>query len=83
MLRRSRQASAEHFQQCAEFPPLRNRGLGPLAVTVLPIRLPGGRRYRLRRRVIDSGLFSSLVTGRVSVFCGSAPFIHKLTVKVS
>ena len=29
------QASAEHFQQCAEFPLLRNRGLGPLAVTVL------------------------------------------------
>jgi len=31
--------SAEHFQQCAEFLPLRNRGLGPLAVTVLPIPL--------------------------------------------
>ena len=29
------QASAQHFQQCAEFPLLRNRGLGPLAVTVL------------------------------------------------
>jgi hypothetical protein len=25
----------EHFQQCAEFLPLRNRGFGPLAVTVL------------------------------------------------
>ena len=36
------QASAEHFQQCAEFLPLRNRGLGPLAVTVLPI--PFARR---------------------------------------
>jgi hypothetical protein len=35
----SRQASAEHFQQCAEFLPLRNRGLGPLAVTVLAIPL--------------------------------------------
>src|SRR5262249_58197811 len=33
----SSQASAEHFQQRAEFLPLRNRGLGPLAVTVLPI----------------------------------------------
>ena len=33
------QASAEHFQQCAESPPLRNRGLGPLAVTVLAIAL--------------------------------------------
>jgi hypothetical protein len=26
------QASAEHFEQCAEFLPLRNRGLGPLAM---------------------------------------------------
>jgi len=33
------QASAEHFQQCAEFALLRNRGLGPLAVTVLAIPL--------------------------------------------
>ena len=33
----SGQASAEHFQQCTEFPLLRNRSLGPLAVTVLPI----------------------------------------------
>ena len=29
----SGQAGAEHFRQCAEFLPLRNRGLGPLAVT--------------------------------------------------
>ena len=35
----SRQTSAKHFQQCAELPPLRNRALGPLAVTVLPIPL--------------------------------------------
>ena len=35
----SRQASAEHFQQCAEFALFRNRGLGPLAVTVLPVAL--------------------------------------------
>jgi hypothetical protein len=33
------QAGAEHFQQCAEFLPLRNCGLGPLAVAVLPIPL--------------------------------------------
>ena len=33
------QASAEHFQQCAEFPLLRNRALGSLAVTVLPHRV--------------------------------------------
>ena len=31
----SGQARTEHFQQRAEFPLLRNRGLGPLAVTVL------------------------------------------------
>ena len=37
-----RQANAEHFQQCVEFPLLRNRGLGPVAVTVCPFRLPGG-----------------------------------------
>jgi hypothetical protein len=35
----SRQASAEHLQQSAEFLPLRNCRLGPLAVTVLPIAL--------------------------------------------
>jgi hypothetical protein len=34
--------SAEQFRQCAEFLPLCNRGLGPLAVTVLPI--PFARR---------------------------------------
>jgi hypothetical protein len=44
MLRRAAQdclsqASAEHFQQCAEFALLRNRGFGSLAVTVLPIPL--------------------------------------------
>jgi len=33
------QTGAEHFQRCAEFLPLRNRGFGPLAVTVLPIPL--------------------------------------------
>ena len=35
----SRQASPEHFQQCAKFLPLRNRGLGPLAATVLSVAL--------------------------------------------
>jgi len=33
------QASAEHSQQCAEFLPFRNRGLGALAVPVLTIPL--------------------------------------------
>jgi hypothetical protein len=35
----SGQTSAEHFQQCAEFLLLRNRGFGPLTVTVLPVSL--------------------------------------------
>ena len=44
MLRRAAQdclcqASAEHFQQCAEFLLLRNRGLGALAVTELSVAL--------------------------------------------
>jgi len=42
----SSQASGEHFQQRAEFLPLRNRGLGPLAVTELPI--PFARRAAAR-----------------------------------
>jgi hypothetical protein len=33
----SPQTSAKHSEQCAEFPLLRNRRLGPLAVAVLPI----------------------------------------------
>jgi len=41
------QAVAEHFEQCAEFLPLRNRGLGPLTVTVLPVPLArSAARYR-------------------------------------
>jgi hypothetical protein len=35
----SAQPSADHFQQSAEFLPLRNRGFGSFAVTVLPIPL--------------------------------------------
>jgi len=35
------QVSAEHLQQCAEFLPLRNRGLGPLVVPVSPVPLTG------------------------------------------
>jgi hypothetical protein len=33
---------------------IRNRGLGSLAVTILPTASQGGHRYRLRRRAIDS-----------------------------
>jgi hypothetical protein len=35
----SGQASTEHFEQCAEFALFRNRGLGPVAVTLLAIPL--------------------------------------------
>ena len=38
----SYQASAEYFQQCAEFPLLCNRSLGALAVAVLAIPLARG-----------------------------------------
>jgi hypothetical protein len=42
------QASAEHFQQCAEFLLLRNRGFGPLAVVArrppLPLAPPCNRQ---------------------------------------
>ena len=37
-------------EQCAEFPLLCNRRLGPLAVTVLPIPLEAVRKY-LRERL--------------------------------
>ena len=35
------ESCTEPFQQRAEFLPLHNRGLGPLAVTVLPVPLAG------------------------------------------
>jgi hypothetical protein len=38
----SHHPSAEHFQQCAEFLPLGNPELGPLAVAVLSVRSPQG-----------------------------------------
>jgi hypothetical protein len=42
------QASAKHFEQCAEFALLRNRGLRALAVRVLGIpRQERRRRYRV------------------------------------
>jgi hypothetical protein len=60
------QGVAEHFQQCAEFPPLRNRGPGPLVVTVLPIAL-AGRAAATACAAVQSAapLFWSLATGRV------------------
>jgi hypothetical protein len=43
------QASAKHFQQCAEFPLLRNRRLGALAVTALGTQL-GQWEFDVRQR---------------------------------
>src|SRR5215813_4101199 len=49
------QASAKHFQQCAEFLPLRNRGLGPLRRDGIAHCAPQeGRRYLLRRRNVGA-----------------------------
>jgi hypothetical protein len=61
------QASAKHFQQCAEFLPLRNRGFGTLTVTILPIPF-AWRGAATARAAVQStaALFSSLVTGTVS-----------------
>jgi hypothetical protein len=39
-LRISCQASAEHFEQCAEFPLLRNRGSSEARVNVSPQTIP-------------------------------------------
>jgi len=72
----SRRARAEHLEQCAEFLLLRNRGLGPLAVTVLPISLAmragvGGNGCDVRnlracpenRRLGRARFFSKLARG--------------------
>src|ERR1700738_4901406 len=53
----SYQPSTEHFQQCAEFLPLRNRGLGTLAVTVLPIPLARRAAATACAGAIDNALF--------------------------
>jgi hypothetical protein len=58
----SSQASAEHFQQCAEFPLLRNCGLRALAVSVLAIPLARRAAASFSAAVQDTGPFSSLVT---------------------
>ena len=61
------QANAEHFQQCAEFALFRNRGLGSLAVTILPISFARrGTATSCAAVQIDSIPFSSLATGRAS-----------------
>src|SRR5262245_35628555 len=61
------QAGAQHFQQCAEFLLLRNRGLGPLVVSVLPIAL-ARRAAATACAAVQSAasLFGQLVIGRAS-----------------
>ena len=56
----SSQSSPEHLQQCAELSTLRNRGLGPLAVTILPVAF-AGRRAATRCPAVQS---TSPFTGR-------------------
>ena len=63
------QASAEHFQQCAEFLLLRNRGLGPLAVTVLP----------LVTFALLSGLNNPACFGSAGMFIDAAALIETAT----
>src|SRR5262249_29082115 len=61
----SRQASAEHFEQRAEFALLRNHGPCALAVTVLPV--PFARRAAATACAAvqsTAAPFSSLVSGR-------------------
>jgi hypothetical protein len=65
-LRISRQASAEHLEQCTVLP-LRNRGLGPLGVTVLPIPLARRAAATVCAAVQSAApFFSSLATGKDS-----------------
>src|SRR6516225_984783 len=59
-LRCSCQASAKHFQQCAEFLPLRNGGLGPLRRDGIAHCAPQeGRRYLLRRRNVGASIWGN------------------------
>src|SRR5215467_13852284 len=56
------QASAKHFQQCAEFLPLRNGGLGPLRRDGIAHCAPQeGRRYLLRRRNAGASIWATIV----------------------
>ena len=66
----SRQTGAEHFQQCAQFALLRNRGLGPLAVTVLPIMALDLTITRTDEMSID-GHISKAVTARANILTGA------------
>jgi hypothetical protein len=63
----SGQASAKHFQQCAEFPLLQQ--LPPSSARRDDIAhsvRQEGRRYRLRRRAVGTAPFSSLLTGKAA-----------------
>jgi hypothetical protein len=66
---RSCQASAEHFQQGAEFLPLRNRGLGPMPCVTAPL-ISARDRLVLSHRRWPSG------KPRSCAFCRSAPAVR-------
>jgi hypothetical protein len=66
--RLSRKLKSRRFQQCAEFLPLRNRGLGLLAVAMLPIPLAGRPPLPLAPPCNRHGLFFVAVTGKASRF---------------
>jgi hypothetical protein len=61
------QTGAERFQQCTQFALLRNRGLGVLAVTVLPIPFARRATATACAAAIDSAPFSSLVIGALGM----------------
>jgi hypothetical protein len=66
--RLSRKLKSRRFQQCAEFLPLRNRGLGLLAVAMLPIPLAGRPPLPLAPPCNRHGPFFVAVTGKASRF---------------
>ncbi len=64
------EANAEHFLQSAEFLLLRNRGLGPLAVTVLPI-MALDLTITLTDEMSIDGHISKAVTARANILTGA------------
>jgi len=68
------QTGAEHFQRCAEFLPLRNRGFGPLAVTVLPIPLASVLADPLSSQEITTNSGLRHAGGFLTLWCLRLPF---------
>ena len=68
----SRQASAEHFQQCAEFLLLRDCGLGPSAVAVLRACQRLGRSFVVSRSY--NKFYLEHARGFLTLCCLRLPF---------